>query len=192
MSSITAPVRRYKVTSLERGLTVLRALRDAEGPVRNQDVVARTGLPKATVSRLMHTLSSLGYLRRTDQGSYVLRGESARPGRAMVEGLRLERHEPLLRDAIEATSGTASLETRVGRDMAAVFRWSGDGGAVLSAGAEESLDVVATMPVSLGGVGEFALTFGIPHGTASTPGELGKVRAAMAAVAAAMEREDSA
>lgn len=51
------------VTALARGLELLRAFRPGEAMLGNRDFVARTGLAKATVSRLAYTLTELGYLR---------------------------------------------------------------------------------------------------------------------------------
>jgi DNA-binding IclR family transcriptional regulator len=53
---------RQFVEALGRGLEVLRAFRRGDAELSNQDFAARTGLPKATVSRLTYTLSKLGYL----------------------------------------------------------------------------------------------------------------------------------
>jgi hypothetical protein len=53
---------RQFVTSLARGLEVLRAFNPENGSLGNQELAQRTGLPKATVSRLTHTLTTLGYL----------------------------------------------------------------------------------------------------------------------------------
>ena len=50
------------VTALARGLEVLRSFRDGEVTLTNSDFSERTGLPKATVSRLTYTLCELGYL----------------------------------------------------------------------------------------------------------------------------------
>jgi DNA-binding IclR family transcriptional regulator len=50
------------VVALSRGLDVLRAFRPNDGLLGNQEIAARTGLPKATVSRLTYTLTKLGYL----------------------------------------------------------------------------------------------------------------------------------
>lgn len=52
---------RQFVTALARGLEVLRAFQDG-GPLGNQEIAQRTGLPKPTVSRLTHTLKQLGYI----------------------------------------------------------------------------------------------------------------------------------
>lgn len=127
-------MRTYKVNSLERGLAILRVVREGDGPVRNQDVVARTGLPKATASRLMHTLTAMGYLRRIDQGSYVLGEMSARAGRAMIEGLMLERYTPYFDELLAKTGAFACLEVRIAGNMVPVFRWSTEGAALLTSG----------------------------------------------------------
>lgn len=50
--------------SLQRGLTILRCFRPGLGALGNSDLVERTGLPKATVSRLTKTLVNNGFLRR--------------------------------------------------------------------------------------------------------------------------------
>lgn len=116
--------RSYKVTSLERGLTVLKTLASAGKPMRNQDLVARTGLPKATVSRLMHTLTSLGYLRRTDLGNYVPADLGSRSGRVMLAGLDLGRHAALFEGFLGPVAGHAVLATRAGDTLVPVFQWS--------------------------------------------------------------------
>lgn len=53
---------RQFVTALARGLEVLRAFQPEDGPLGNQELAERTGLPKPTVSRITHTLTTLGYL----------------------------------------------------------------------------------------------------------------------------------
>jgi DNA-binding IclR family transcriptional regulator len=57
------------VVALARGLEVLRAFRPGDGMLGNQEIAARTGLPKPTVSRLTYTLTQLGYLVRLDRFS---------------------------------------------------------------------------------------------------------------------------
>lgn len=53
---------RQFVAALARGLEILRAFRPGDGPLGNQDIAQRTGLPKPTVSRLTYTLMKLGHL----------------------------------------------------------------------------------------------------------------------------------
>ncbi len=131
MSSNERAPGRYRVGSLDKGLAILRVIREVDGPMRNREIVARTGLPKATVSRLMNTLSARGYLRRIDrQGTYVLGEASTRAGRAMLGALRLERHGPLFADVFRQ-NGAAWLEACIGGDMVPVFRWSPRGGGAL-------------------------------------------------------------
>src|ERR1700730_9844005 len=48
--------------ALSRGLEVLRAFHPNDGLLGNQEIAARTNLPKPTVSRLTYTLTKLGYL----------------------------------------------------------------------------------------------------------------------------------
>lgn len=58
---------RLFVTALARGLDILRSFSPEERALRNQDIVKRTGLPKATVFRLTHTLIKLGYLNYSEE-----------------------------------------------------------------------------------------------------------------------------
>ena len=78
----TAPTRLWPETdrreehlasSLGRGLMVLRAFRIGDRHLGNAVLAERTGLPKASVSRLTNMLTGLGYLRhRPDIGKYEL------------------------------------------------------------------------------------------------------------------------
>ncbi|RTM11068.1 MAG: IclR family transcriptional regulator [Hyphomicrobiales bacterium] len=49
-------------SALVRGLQILRAFSPADVTLGNQELIERTGLPKATISRLTYTLVGLGYL----------------------------------------------------------------------------------------------------------------------------------
>ena len=61
------------VTALARGLELLRCFRAGEVSLSNSDFSERTGLPKATISRLTHTLCALDYLiADTRAGTYRL------------------------------------------------------------------------------------------------------------------------
>lgn len=61
------------VVALARGLDVLRSFRPDDGMLGNQEIAARTGLPKPTVSRLTYTLTRLGYLVRLERfGKYQI------------------------------------------------------------------------------------------------------------------------
>jgi len=69
---------RQFVTALARGLEILRAFVPNDGPLGNQEIAQRTGLPKPTVSRLTHTLTRLGYL------NYLERLEKYQLGTAVL------------------------------------------------------------------------------------------------------------
>jgi DNA-binding IclR family transcriptional regulator len=53
---------RQFISALARGLEVLSAFRAKDGPLGNQELSARTGIPAPTVSRITYTLTRLGYL----------------------------------------------------------------------------------------------------------------------------------
>lgn len=59
-----APAARDEVSALARGLSVLRALADAPGPLSNRALADATGIPKATVSRLAATLAAGGFVQQ--------------------------------------------------------------------------------------------------------------------------------
>nr|WP_231702315.1 IclR family transcriptional regulator [Halopseudomonas litoralis] len=68
-----APKDRHFVTALARGVEILRCFSPRETMLGNQDLATKTGLPKATVTRLTHTLTRLGCLKRQAQtGKYQL------------------------------------------------------------------------------------------------------------------------
>ncbi|MGA8323102.1 MAG: IclR family transcriptional regulator [Xanthobacteraceae bacterium] len=73
--------------TLERGLEVLRAFHNDAKPLANRTLVERTGLPKATVSRITSTLVSLGYLTRiASTGRYQLGTGMLSIGNAFLGG----------------------------------------------------------------------------------------------------------
>lgn len=106
-------------TSLVRGLEVLRAFRPGDASLGNQDVIARTGLPKATVSRIMFTLSELGYLIYDEaHGRYrlgpatVSLGYSALASSAVVHVSR-----PLMQILADKTGAAVALGARDNLEM---------------------------------------------------------------------------
>lgn len=50
------------IRSLDRGLAILRSFRPGTGALGNAEIAQRTGLPRATVSRLTRTLVDAGFL----------------------------------------------------------------------------------------------------------------------------------
>ncbi len=91
------------VTALARGLEILRCFRDGEVSLTNSDFSERTGLPKATISRLTHTLCALDYLVADPRGgTYRLSAGVLHLGfgvlSAMDIGDRAQREMEKLRD----------------------------------------------------------------------------------------------
>jgi hypothetical protein len=57
------------ITALARGIEVLRCFGPGANVLGNQELAARTGLPKPTISRLTYTLSKLGCLKAVPHSS---------------------------------------------------------------------------------------------------------------------------
>lgn len=87
------------ITALARGLDVLRCFRPHETNLTNQEIAARTGLPKPTISRLTHTLRKLGYLVYCERtGTYRLGAGVLSLGYGVLAGMEIaERAQDELR-----------------------------------------------------------------------------------------------
>jgi len=81
------------VGSLAKGLEILASFEHGD-LLGNQELVARTGFPKTTVSRLTGTLASLGYLRLDERSRKYAMGT-----RLLGIGASLQRHIGLQRVA---------------------------------------------------------------------------------------------
>ncbi len=105
------------VQSVARAAALLRALGDAGAPVPVRALAAATGLPAATVSRLLATLERAGLVARDEAGTYALGlGLVALAARVpAIESLRRVAG-PLLAELRDATGETASLLVQVGDD----------------------------------------------------------------------------
>ncbi|WP_075220256.1 IclR family transcriptional regulator [Acuticoccus yangtzensis] len=105
------------VTALARGLDVLRCFRPNETTLTNQDIAARTGLPKPTVTRLTYTLRRLGYLAHSERtGTYRLGAGVLSLGYGVLAGMEIgERAQTELRRLVDEGSNphvTAALAER--------------------------------------------------------------------------------
>lgn len=79
------------VTALARGLELLRCFRDGEVSLTNSDFSDRTGLPKATISRLTYTLCELEYLvADTRAGTYRLGAGVLHLGFSVLSGIDIQ------------------------------------------------------------------------------------------------------
>ncbi|CAN6960259.1 MULTISPECIES: IclR family transcriptional regulator [Psychrobacter] len=108
---------RQFVTALGRGLTLLAAFEDCE-QLSHQQLCQMTQLPKATVTRLIYTLTTLGFLRLTEHGQYQLGSSTVR-----LSATAWSRHdmvaaaEPLLRQFASSNEVSVNLATEVEGEM---------------------------------------------------------------------------
>ena len=79
--------------ALARGLEVLRAFTHADRALSNRELCERTGLPKATVSRMTHTLTLLGYLTRNADQRVGLGAGVLALGYPLLAGMPVQMHE---------------------------------------------------------------------------------------------------
>src|SRR5476649_204089 len=107
------------VVALARGLSLLRVFRPGETLLGNRDFVERTGLAKATVNRLVYTLTTLGYLRFDEPaGKYALDTGVLSLGFALLAGAdALELARPHMRVLAREIGAAVSLGCRDGLDM---------------------------------------------------------------------------
>ena len=108
---------RQFVTALGRGLTLLAAFEHHE-QLSHQQLCQMTILPKATITRLIHTLMTLGFLRMTEHGKYQLGSSAVR-----LSATAWSRHdmvaaaEPLLRQFASSNEVSVNLATEVEGEM---------------------------------------------------------------------------
>lgn len=117
-ASDEAQTDRQFITSLHRGLEVLRAFRpDDRAGLSNGDIAERTGLPNSTVSRLTYTLLETGYLSYDKAtGRYRMGVPVLALGYACLSGLPIrEAAQPHMQDLADSC-GEGVLVALGGRD----------------------------------------------------------------------------
>ncbi|AMN49204.1 helix-turn-helix domain-containing protein [Psychrobacter sp. P2G3] len=108
---------RQFVTALGRGLTLLAAF-EHQDQLSHQQLCQMTELPKATVTRLIYTLTTLGFLRTTIHGQYELGSSAVR-----LSATAWSRHdvvafaEPLLRQFAAQNEVSVNLATEIEGEM---------------------------------------------------------------------------
>lgn len=103
-----------QVSALARGLQLLDSFRTAERFLSIQDLVERTGLPKATVSRLAHTLVANGYLEYAEAtGKFYLGAHVISLGFSVLGALRVRQvARPFMRELAESCSASVGIGSR--------------------------------------------------------------------------------
>jgi DNA-binding IclR family transcriptional regulator len=93
---------------------VLRAFHPKDGLLGNQEIAARTNLPKPTVSRLTYTLTKLGYLTQVPRfEKYQLTPAAMSLGYAALANLGVQHlSESFREDVMRATGGAVAVGAR--------------------------------------------------------------------------------
>jgi DNA-binding IclR family transcriptional regulator len=108
---------RQFVVALQRGLDILRCIRPTDSALGNQDFAERTGLPKATVSRLTYTLSKLGYLVYLEEsGRYRMGVPVLGLGYACLAGLKIRETAQPYMQRLADMAGDGVMVSLGGRD----------------------------------------------------------------------------
>lgn len=102
------------VTALARGLEVLRAFTPSDGLLGNGEIAERTGLPKATVTRLTYTLTKLGYLAYIARlEKYQLAPSALSIGYATLANMRIRQvARPYMQTLADYADASVSLGSR--------------------------------------------------------------------------------
>lgn len=119
--------------TVSRGLMVLRAFRSDVAPLSNAELVQRTGLPKATISRLTSTLLQLGFVRRAPGGrAFELAAGARGMGHALVASSELvQAAEPIMQGLADRLEVSVALAMPDGLDMLYIAYRAGRGVATL-------------------------------------------------------------
>jgi DNA-binding IclR family transcriptional regulator len=136
------------VVALSRGLDVLRAFQPNDGLLGNQEIAARTNLPKPTVSRLTHTLTKLGYLTPVPRfEKYQLAPPALALGYAALANLGV-RHlsEPFREQLMRETGGAVAIG---GRDRYSMIYFGQSRAGVVNV----QLDVGSRIPIATTAMG---------------------------------------
>src|SRR5712672_3857926 len=136
------------VVALSRGLDVLRAFQPNDGLLGNQEIAARTNLPKPTVSRLTYTLTKLGYLTPVPRfEKYQLAPAALSLGYAALANLGV-RHlsEPFREEVMRETGGAVAVG---GRDRLSMIYFGQSRGMTLGV----QLDVGSRVPIATTAMG---------------------------------------
>lgn len=103
-----------QVSALGRGLSLLDCFRSSDRFLGVQELVDRTGLPKATVSRLAHTLVANGYLELSEQeAKFYLGSRVIALGFSALSSMRVRQvARPLMRELADACGASVGIGAR--------------------------------------------------------------------------------
>jgi DNA-binding IclR family transcriptional regulator len=141
------------VTALARGIEVLRAFRPRDRWLTHRELVLRTHLPPATVSRLTFTLVALGYLRhRAEVGEYALSPAVLGLGFSVLGNFDIARiARPYMQALADRCEAAVSLGSRHGLTMVYVAHCRSTARLILG------LDVGTRLPLAVTSMGRAVL-----------------------------------
>lgn len=128
---------------------MLRAFRPKDGLLGNQEIAARTNLPKPTVSRLTYTLTKLGYLTQVPRfEKYQLTPAAMSLGYAALANLGVQHlSESFREEVMRATGGAVAVGARDRLSMI----YFGQSRSGLALGVQ--LDVGSKVPIATTAIG---------------------------------------
>jgi len=105
--------------TVSRGLSVLQAFQSRMDPLGNSEIVRRTGIPKAAVSRITSTLIQLGYLKRVPGSRLFQLGiMPLAVGQAYLDAAKIIKAvEPFMQPLADELSTTTALALPYDLDM---------------------------------------------------------------------------
>ena len=113
------------MTSLARGLAVVRAFSQQRQRLSVAQISARTGISRAAVRRCLYTLARLGYVVSDDDRNFMLRAKVLALGHAYLSSVPLATSaQPVLDHVSAAVDESCSLATLDGDEIVYVARSS--------------------------------------------------------------------
>ena len=92
------------MTSLARGLAVIRGFSQQRRKMSIAQLSLRTGIPRAAVRRCLYTLAKLGYVGAEDGGTFALRPQILSLGHAYLSSVPLVMAAQPVLDQVSATT----------------------------------------------------------------------------------------
>jgi DNA-binding IclR family transcriptional regulator len=149
---------RQMVRALARGLEVLRCFKPGDRFLGNQEIAVRTALPKPTVSRLTHTLTTLGYLNYSEKfGKYHLGTAVLSLGYSLLANMDIRQiARPLMQELAEYAQASVALGVQDRLNMIYIEAYRSSSTVTLT------LDVGSQLPIATTSMGR-ALLCALPE-----------------------------
>lgn len=150
---------RYFLKSLAKGLHVLQTLAESEHALALVELSRRTGTNNATVTRICHTLSVLGYVRRDRERRFHMTPKILSLGYAAMSSLgwrQVAQH--YLEELAEQTGETVNLSILQERELMYLVRINNTGRII-----PFDLQLGSRLPLHCTSMGKSLLAFALPE-----------------------------